>query len=362
MRDEIPSITVPPSPSAEEKIEVIPRPKRFTFLDPIESTTADSSTFSCFPVSVVVPTTPRSPLGSPKISRGLVFESNASSSVNTPDVREKSEKDKSEKGKSEKDKSEKPLVSILKSPSLSGTGTGTGTRNGSLIEKNLTSSPYGDEVSSTLTEAKDQLTRDQVSFKEDNIGQSSLAKCFQLKFDVLENDNDNYNGDKIYNCDRKTKEEEKEIEKEKSAGDERLTVGLIDYALLIGPLDDGSSGPLGMDSILNGFSEKYSQKYSENKRIQVQYSLHPDSENGFIACSTYGANVREIEKQQSQSPRSPSTPKSTTSSSGGGVTMESDMCIWDRFPMEDHEESPLPAKIEYFACPDGSKVVKSKTR
>ena len=44
------------------------------------------------------------------------------------------------------------------------------------------------------------------------------------------------------------------------------------------------------------------------------------------------------------------------------MSMESDMCIWDRFPLDDHDESPLPAKIEYFACPDGSKVLESVTR
>ena len=140
----------------------------------------------------------------------------------------------------------------------------------------------------------------------------------------------------------------------KGEGDERLTVGLIDYALLIGPAEDSLSEMTSCVSLGNmTFTER------ENKRILVQYSLHPENENEILGCSSFSPTRGD--RDSCHSPLSP-TSKSSGSSGLSDSGMESDMCTWDRFPLEDHEESPLPAKIEYFACPDGSKVVRSITR
>ena len=59
---------------------------------------------------------------------------------------------------------------------------------------------------------------------------------------------------------------------------------------------------------------------------------------------------------QSPSIQSPSIPWSPS------PFVESEITLWDRFPTEDHEQLPLPPKIEYFACPEGSKVVLAKKR
>jgi hypothetical protein len=112
-------------------------------------------------------------------------------------------------------------------------------------------------------------------------------------------------------------------------GEERLTVGLIDYALLIGPLDDGYGGT-GTAQCSNPQSGKSSRK------IHVQYSLRPDND---VPFSGYGSSMGQDEQEMSVSPTS------RNSVSRNSTPMESDMCIWDRFPLDDHEESPLADKV-----------------
>ena len=59
--------------------------------------------------------------------------------------------------------------------------------------------------------------------------------------------------------------------------------------------------------------------------------------------------------------QSPSAPSSSIPWSPSPF-IESEITLWDRFPTEDHEQLPLPPKIEYFACPEGSKVILAKKR
>jgi hypothetical protein len=119
-------------------------------------------------------------------------------------------------------------------------------------------------------------------------------------------------------------------------GEERLTVGLIDYALLIGPLDDGYGGT--GSGTAQGSN---SQSGKSSKKIHVQYSLRPDSD---VPFSGYGSSMGQDEQEMSVSPTS------RNSVSRNSAPMESDMCIWDRFPLDDHEESPLADKVGGFRC------------
>lgn len=60
------------------------------------------------------------------------------------------------------------------------------------------------------------------------------------------------------------------------------------------------------------------------------------------------------------SPLSPMSLSSTTSSLR--ALSESNVRIWDCYPAQDLEHSALPGKIEWFACPEGSKWVESEER
>lgn len=117
-------------------------------------------------------------------------------------------------------------------------------------------------------------------------------------------------------------------------GEERLTVGLIDYALLIGPLDDGYGGGTGTGTAQG----PHTQSGQNARKIHVHYSLNPDSDAQQSSFSGYGSILGE-EQELSVSPTS------RTSVSRNSAPIESDMCIWDRFPLDDHEESPLPPKV-----------------
>lgn len=84
-------------------------------------------------------------------------------------------------------------------------------------------------------------------------------------------------------------------------GEERLTVGVVDYALLFGPT---------------------------------------------------------VATNQSTSPH-PSL-SSVANKLGGSISDE--IALWDRYPACDHADLPIPTKIEYFACPEGLQVVTSALR
>jgi hypothetical protein len=109
---------------------------------------------------------------------------------------------------------------------------------------------------------------------------------------------------------------------EKEEGNERMTVGLIDYAILIGPSwEEGRRIPCRGEVGLVNLSSPLRDRGSE---INVEYSL--DANNG-----------SRVEQKENSSPLSRDR--------SGSRSMEWDMLIWDRFPLEDHEEYPLPSKV-----------------
>ena len=117
-------------------------------------------------------------------------------------------------------------------------------------------------------------------------------------------------------------------------GEERLTVGLIDYAFLIGPLDDASvTCGEGVDG------------QRGEKKIHVQYSISPGSEGSRAPFTRYGSPQAMDDPDLSPTPAriAPMLPLRR----GSSAPMDCDMCIWDRFPSEDHDESPLPAKVRF---------------
>lgn len=191
--------------------------------------------------------------------------------------------------------SEKVLVSILKSPSKKSGGA---------------SSSRKDDIRATFSE---DLA---VVFKEEKRTVFAEEECSTSK--------DNRVGRNPSTIEEENLLHEKE-------GEERLTVGLIDYALLIGPLEDGSLPE----------NAHYGGNRSTRK-INVQYSLNPGHDNAFTPVSGL-SNTAGIEEHSS----SASASVSPTSRNQGTAPMESDMCIWDRFPLEDHDESPLPAKVRH---------------
>ena len=228
--------------------------------------------------------------------------------------------------------SEKVLVSILKTPSNINEIDGM-RREEANATFHVSDLPLGEEEGRLQNERLDLGIRKQ----------SSLSCSFSLQGEATDGE-------------KKSAETESKVERGRKQrwpveGDERLTVGLIDYALLIGPSELGFQ-----DNPVSTANMSFSLK-RDAKRVQVQYSLHPDSETGFTAHNTFGTQFRDL-----NAPQSPLSLATSKSSGSGGSTMESDMCIWDRFPLEDHDESPLPAKIEYFACPDGSKILTAATR
>ena len=193
--------------------------------------------------------------------------------------------------------SEKVLVSILKSPSKKAGGA---------------SSSRKDDIRATFSE---DLA---VVFKEEK-----RTEYAEVQFGMNKESSVGRNPSAI---------EEENLLHEKE-GEERLTVGLIDYALLIGPLEDGPSPD----------NASYAGNRSRRK-INVQYSLNPGNDGAFTSVSGL-SNTAGIEEHSS----SASASVSPTSRNHGTAPMESDMCIWDRFPLEDHDESPLPAKVRHSA-------------
>ena len=119
-------------------------------------------------------------------------------------------------------------------------------------------------------------------------------------------------------------------------GEERLTVGLIDYAFLIGPLEDSFiTTEVGVDG------------QRRDKKIHVQYSISPGSEGSRAPLTRFGSHLATDEPDLSSTPApAPSAPPMLPNlRRGSSAPMDCDMCIWDRFPSEDHDESPLPAKV-----------------
>ena len=192
--------------------------------------------------------------------------------------------------------SEKVLVSILKSPSKKAGGA---------------SSSRKDDIRATFSE---DLA---VVFKEEK-----RTEFAEVQFGKNKESSVGRNPTAV---------EEENLLHEKE-GEERLTVGLIDYALLIGPLEDGSSPD----------NAAYCGGNRSSRKINVQYSLNPGNDGAFTSVSGL-SNTAGIEEHSS----SASASVSPTSRNHGTAPMESDMCIWDRFPIEDHDESPLPAKVRH---------------
>ena len=299
MRLEVPYSPVTPNPVPELKIEAS-RESQFNGPDSVDSS------FAGIPITLVLP-----------------------SSQNFPGIDDEGQQENTFESVSA---SEKVLVSILKSSS----------------KGNQIGGMYREEADANVQDSGLLLSEEEDRHQDERVDlgvrkQSSLSCSFSLQSEAADGEG-------------KSTETEIKVESGRKhrwpvEGDERLTVGLIDYALLIGPAELGfNNNPLSTANM--SFSLK-----RDAKRVQVQYSLHPDSENGFTAHNTFGAQFRDL-----NAPQSPLSLTTSKSSGSGGSTMESDMCIWDRFPLEDHDESPLPAKIEYFACPDGSKTLTAATR
>lgn len=125
------------------------------------------------------------------------------------------------------------------------------------------------------------------------------------------------------------------VDEGEGEGEERLTVGLIDYAFLIGPLEDSFiTTEVGVDG------------QRRDKKIHVQYSISPGSEGSRAPLTRFGSPLATDEPDLSPTPAPAlSPPMLPNLRRGSSAPMDCDMCIWDRFPSEDHDESPLPAKV-----------------
>jgi hypothetical protein len=115
-----------------------------------------------------------------------------------------------------------------------------------------------------------------------------------------------------------------------------LEVGVIDYALIVGPTVTLISAPT--HRVENGTFE----------RIII--------DKGSLA----GDAVSPLSGVEHVS--SPSANSGLFSPDGFQYTTNNEMKIWDRIPLDDLEDLELPGKIEWFACPEGSITIASSKR
>jgi hypothetical protein len=115
-----------------------------------------------------------------------------------------------------------------------------------------------------------------------------------------------------------------------------LEMGIIDYALIVGPTVTLISAPT--HRIHNGTFE----------RIVI--------DKGSLA----GDAVSPLSGVEHVS--SPSANSGLFSPDGFQYITNNEMKIWDRIPLDDLEDLELPGKIEWFACPEGSITVASYRR
>lgn len=138
-----------------------------------------------------------------------------------------------------------------------------------------------------------------------------------------------------------------ELEQDREGeGNERMTVGLIDYAILIGPSWEEGGGISFEGDVGSGEGHLSPPPFRDKRsEMHVEYSLDVSGSSRVSAESSIAVDHT---KKSSWPPLSPTSPRSSGSSSSR--SMEWDMLIWDRFPLEDHEEYPLPAKVLHEAA------------
>eukprot|EP01034_Spumella_vulgaris_P021442 gene21442-27474_t len=119
-----------------------------------------------------------------------------------------------------------------------------------------------------------------------------------------------------------------------------METGLIDYCLVLGPTSPYTLYPT----------------HYVTAREGVQQIIYPSPLNrrggeGGLSSSS-GAEGDSL---------SPGMFSSSTQPFGADVE-ELDVIVYDRLPRQDHPDVELPGKIEWFACPEGSKTVLASTR
>ena len=106
------------------------------------------------------------------------------------------------------------------------------------------------------------------------------------------------------------------------AYDEQLPSGLIDYCLILGP--------------------------NECNQENLKHAI---------------SNYEILNKEQYQASLWTRTNQlSPTAGSDCSPLFESNVKLWDRYPLQDRPDKGLPSRIEWFACPEGSLITVAKTR